>query len=387
MVSEIQILVNRLRVSYLHTHIHEEVPPDIQLPGAFVSRLCDLQPIRSLDVTLPFEIPVDRNKVEWQFWSKVSERRDLRPLSPHSASDRDEAERLRKAMVPLRHRAGLKVSSFERPLLEAFLHPFGWVLLATADLTWQQGIPLDDAVEALDELQRTPASVLLGNAEYPATLDTAAKVAAQEVSRELAGDPAWTGGSHRLATVIDGSVDSTPATMPSAGGAVHRALHHLSSGQSVLTNPEVAFVARWNEDTSAFSWIPTDLVYMLGRGTSIVLPQAIEERPRVPGIDTAGRHRRMALLVSYLAAALGLIQSRPQPSQGGYRDVWAEKAGDRLARLFGPTPAGLDYWGLEARSFLQKTDAVHYVEEIRREAKKRGEGKLFPRCPPPDKYL
>ncbi|WP_331729231.1 hypothetical protein OG592_43525 (plasmid) [Streptomyces avidinii] len=355
--SEIEIKVSRLRVTYLATRIHERVTQDIALPGAFRRRLQTLEPVEGLQVTLPFEVPVDPGDVAWKFWAAAMEK-DSRVRPPFSDSD---TQWLFRHRMPLRHQATL-TAPFESPRLEALLHPFGWIVLATADLTWQEPVPLEEAAEALDERAAQGAEVTVGSSRHQATFATAAGRAADALSAHLAGDTSSTLPGHRLVTVIDGSVNVEPTDMPPSQGAVQCALDKLSCGHGGPSQPALAFVARWDY-MGNFTWNPEDLVYMLQGGTSVVLPKAVTSRPSpsAPEEDTAGRHRRFALMLAYLSANAGLIRARPHNQV--LQDLAKEDA-NRLARLYGPWRADADYWGLEPQSYLHKTDAISDIESL-----------------------
>ncbi|MFI1700296.1 hypothetical protein ACH419_30540 [Streptomyces bobili] len=366
---------------------------DVGLPGAFVSRLCDLQPVKDLIIELPFPVPVDHRDPEWLFWKMITERNNLRPpASLGSAGEaRQEADRLFKHMMPLRHRPEVTASSFDTPTLEAFLHPFGWVLLATADLVWNPAVPLREAVQSLTERQADTARITLPSSDghsiittQDATVATAAEATADVLSERLAHDPSWLVEGHRLVTVIDGDVNPPLppfAPMPRAGSPIHQAMHQMSSDATYMPPLKDAFVARWDNNGS-FAWIPTDLVYMLGLGTSVVLPQAVAKRPDARADSTSGRHRQLALLLTYLSATVELIKSRT-PGGPDHFEFWAEKAANHLTRLFSPTPVGRDYWGLESRAYLKKTGTIALINAIR---SSRGESPLTPRYEPPNTY-
>ncbi|MFI6447850.1 hypothetical protein [Kitasatospora sp. NPDC050543] len=352
--------VSRLRVSYVDTRIHEKVR-DIGLPGAFVSRLHHPEPVRDLPVTLPFEMPGRRedreDDVEWRFWSAVTGDGRLRP-----PASRPEADKLFQSRVPLRHQAVL-TSALDTPRLEAFLHPFGWVLLATADVIWQRPVSLEEAAIALDSLQEDPAEVTLGGAQHPATLATATAKAAEALSQRLADDDPWARlPAYRLVSVIDGKIDVAPTNlMPQRNSVVHQTLHQLSCGGPVLTKPQDCFVARY-DSSGYFNWDTSDLVYMLDRGAAVVLQQAVAWRPSAKAESTSGRHRRLALLLTYLSANAGLVRSK---SRDGVLRDWAKDCASRLARLYGPEEAAADYWGLEARSYMCRTGAIDAIESTR----------------------
>ncbi|MFJ4980814.1 hypothetical protein ACIP6X_36835 [Streptomyces coeruleorubidus] len=367
------VAVQHLRVSYVTSRVYDKILLEIREPGAFVSRLCDLAPVGGLDISLPFRVPVEARDPAWQFWAEVAERRKtLRPPADFPDGDsRREAENLRRHMVPLRHEPGFdvitNVSNPEvvKPKLEAFLYPFGWVTLATASLKWAEPVSLTDAAEALAaiETQETVA-VKVGDLRIPSTLAASVDVAADELQKHLvidSKDAGWALDSpYRLVTVIEGLPDGNP-TMPSPGGSLHLALNELACGEDPPLPPGDALVPRFRKDIKKFDWNPTDLVYMLACGAAVVLPKAITKHPRGGAESAAERHRRFALHLVFLSAALGLIQSRPE--SGGPDDLqdWAKKAGDTLGRHFGPTPADARFWGLESRSYVRRTYAEHTV--------------------------
>ncbi|MFE1391104.1 hypothetical protein ACFW5M_33830 [Streptomyces albogriseolus] len=378
-----EIKVNRLQVSYIATRIHHDVCRELKEPGSFVTRLCKPQPVRGLEVTLPFEVPVNqREDVAWQLWSKVARRPDLRPPSELGdiSKQRDEGDRLRKRLVPLRHRMRLSAPGsatppfLERQSAEAFLHPFGWVVLSTVDVAWPkaESVSLEEAVNQLAEWENQPAWVAIGNTQHKTTLANAQEDAADILARKLAdkGTPWSPDCGHRVATVIDAPDPiEFPADMPPPGGPLHQALHKLSWGKGTALKPGEAFVAHYSD--GEFRWIPSDLVYMCGVGTAIFLPEAIANyshtKKRALALQeetTSTRHRRMTLLITYLSAAAGLVQSAPDRESHGDVADWASRAAGYLSDLFAPKPAAAHFWGLETRRFLERTGGKWDVEDL-----------------------
>ncbi|WP_157852764.1 hypothetical protein RFN58_19960 [Streptomyces iakyrus] len=375
---EAAVSVRHLRVSYVTARIHDKVDLELRRPAAFVSRLCDLQPISGLQVGLPFRVPVEKRDPAWQFWSHVAEKPKLRPPADFhdTATSRAQAEQLRKHLVPLRHEAGLEINvgddvpEIVKSGLEVFLHPFGWTPLATVSLKWPQPIPVMDAIQALNALESHESAIVsLGGARRRVSLAAAVDVAADLLSDRLVTDEDDTGWSmdtaYRLATVIEGSPNSNPA-MPEAGEALHLALNSLACGEEPPLPPQEALLPQYRKDSNRFAWSPTNLVFMLGCGTSVVLPEALSKHPHGLAESAAERHRRLALHLSYLAAATGLIRSIP--ATGGADDLrdWARHASFSLGRHFAPKPADTRFWGLETRAFLDKTDAQGDVQRLRK---------------------
>ncbi|MER6309280.1 hypothetical protein [Streptomyces sp. NPDC001657] len=370
------ISVHHLRVSYVTSRIYDKIHLDIRAPAAFVSRLCDLKPVGGLEVELPFRVPVETRDPAWQFWAQISERKKhLRPPAdfPNLDSRRREAENLRKHMVPLRHKAKLDIATTPppkvvKPKLEAFLYPFGWVTLATASLKWAEPVSLSDAADALGALETHEAVVAtVGGSQNHTTLATAADTAADELQRHLvidSDDEGWSLDTpFRLVTVIEGTPNGIP-TMPQAGESLHLALNQLACGENPPLSPHDALVPRYRKDIKRFSWNPADLVYMLGCGAAIVLPNTITKHPRGAEESAADRHRRLALHIAFLAAATGLVASRPESDGPDDLRDWAKNAGRTLGRHFGPTPADARFWGLETRSYVTKTEAERTVGEL-----------------------
>ncbi|MGX1266872.1 hypothetical protein [Streptomyces phaeoluteigriseus] len=363
------VLVRRLRVSFLSVRVHDKVKDSLGLPGAFMRCLRELQPIEGLYLELPFPTPVDQDDVEWLFWSKITERKGLRPpaaLGQANQEDRKEARRLWRAAMPLRYQAEIVAPSFQTPRLEAFLHPFGWVTISTADLAWDPPVALGDAVVALNNQQGSSADVIMrlgdgssSDLAKTATVATASDVLTNLLSDRLATDQTSPMEGHRLVTIIDGRIDGL-RSMPGQSGPLFKALHRMTVTNGQTPHPKDAFVARW-DFTGRFGWIPTELIYMLGPGTSVVLTDAVNNRPPVRAESTAGKHRQLALLISYLLATSGLIKSRAPDSPPDLEPL-AKVACGRLTRLFLPDPPGAQYWGLEAQAYLEKTGTIPAIE-------------------------
>lgn len=349
--------VSRLRISYVTSRVHS-AKTSIGRPNAFIDHLLRLGQgghvtiPAGLEASLPFNAD---DPVAWEFWEATKEATKpggrLRP-----PANLDEAKALFAARIPLRHQAKLILqppSSFQDPRLEALLHPFGWTILVTVDLTWEHPVPLQDAAQVLDDHQSEPAQVLLQNSILDTTIREAADEAADELSRLLATDRSWSPGVHRLATVISGLVDLEPVIAAPRGGEVLKALHQLACGTTPPPDPAHALIPRW-DGARSFIWDPGDYVYMLRAGTSVLLPRAVALRPAAVERTTRGRHRRLALLLACLSANAGLVHVDPGTANS-VCSSWAEKNALWLGRLYGPASPAADYWGLESRSYLDKS--------------------------------
>jgi len=225
--------VTRLRVSRIATHIHDKLQT-IGQPVAFATQLVSLEPVRGLQVGLPFGhgLPVDTD-----FWSRIAERPLTVPVPENVAP------KLRRAGVPLRYRGTLAAAA-EVPRLEAHLHPFGVVTMTTIDLSWPAPVPLEQVWQQANQLEDEPATVTVADAERTTTLRQAAVEAAQSIVDRLTdpgqGEPLVL-PPHRLATVISGVIDQPPTAMPAANSPMHLALHHLSAGDQVVAEPKTAY--------------------------------------------------------------------------------------------------------------------------------------------------
>ncbi len=342
--------VRRLRLTYLATRVHDKLR-EIGEPEAFAARLVNRAPVLGLKVSLPFGPGL---AVDNRFWSAVAERGlDDEPTT-------DVARALRRAGIPLRHRAGLEVEGVETPRLEAHIHPFGVVTLTAVDVLWSDPVAIVDAWQRVASVEDHAATVTVGGTEHPTTLVEAAGAAADALL-DILGTPGaatWRVADHRLATAIEGTASAATEAMPPARGPVHTALHRLSRGGAAVAEPGRAFVAQWSG--ADFAWAPGRLVYMLDAGTSVV---AADAGAGLPVVSLGGRHRHLTLLLAHVMASVGLIRAAPTASSR-YFSEWAKKAADRLGRLYGPAVAS-DEWGLETRMFLTSTGAVADVEAMR----------------------
>jgi hypothetical protein len=150
--------------------------------------------------------------------------------------------------------------------------------------------------------------------------------------------------------------------MPQANQPLHVALDRLAAEATVPANPERALVSRWNG--TAFTWSSLDLVYMKDLGTSLVATAALASRPLSPEATTQARHRCLSLLLAHLAPSAGLVRAAPTTNSQYLRE-WAHRASMRLSRLYGPAPAGADYWGLETRHYLINNSLCQEIERVR----------------------
>lgn len=368
---EIAVKVQRLRVSYFAAHMHEHVH-DVLDPSVFTQRLCDLASVDRLKVQLPFKTPVDRADVAWRFWSRITDRKEQLSPPEKNPNPYSEATFLRKRLVPLRSPGEIEIGDrqtpphFEDPRLEAFLHPFGWVVVVTVGFVWVNAVPLSQAVQDLNDLEyEGTVRIKVGRRWSDSPLAMAAENYANSLSKRLADDEAWVWEpENRLATVIDATVDGAPTEMPSVNDPLHRALHGLSWGDNPAVDPADAFVARYRSTSGKFDWVPTDLVYVLGVGTSSLLLQAVADRSRARGKGSTARwHRHLTLLQMYLSGTVGLIRSRPDVDGREDRKSWSKLAAERVLRLCIPDPAAPEYWGLETRRYLERTNSMAQVEQ------------------------
>lgn len=381
----VKVQVSRLRISYVGTRIHGAATA-ISGPNAFAGHLLRLgragPPVTiaaGLEATLPFD---SDDPVAWSFWEAAKEAATKPGGRLRPPANLAEAKALFAARIPLRHRAKLFLqpsSSFQAPRLEALLHPFGWVALATVDLVWEQPVSLQEAAQMVDVHEADAAQILLASSLLDTTVAESADATAGRLSQLLANDEPWSPGVHRLATVISGTVDPDPSVPAPRGGDLLKALHQLAGGTAPLPDPTYTLVPRW-DGARRFIWDPGDYVYMLRAGTSVVLPRAVALRPAAKGEGTSGRHRRLALLLACLSANAGLVHVNPG-SQNQVAQAWATKNAFWLGRLYGPQSPAADYWGLECRSYLDMSPIKPAIEKLLG-------GELFaaPGVQSPDRY-
>jgi hypothetical protein len=261
-----------------------------------------------------------------------------------------EATKLRRSTVPLRHSGSLRAGA-TKPRLEVFLHPFGWVVQATVDLVPPEPLPLPDVPGVLATAEAAEAEVGIGTVAVPTTVGSVMDAASTAVEQIL-GDPAGAaveGAAHRLVSVIDATSAAPPAAMPAAASLLHLLVHRLSAGGAALPAPQDAFIPRWT--AGSFVWAPAELVYIVDRGTSVLTRTSLESGPWNEQESSSGRHRRLGLLIAHVSASAAVVRAGRDAGPGFLSD-WARQAADRLGRLYGPAPAASDYWGLEARHLI-----------------------------------
>lgn len=354
------VQVTRLRISYTAGRIHDRLE-EIGGPAAFERLLANPQPVRGLQISVPFG---DGLQVETEFWAQIAETSLSTPVSVELAT------KLRRAGVPLRYRGSLVTAEdtggVEVPRLEAHLHPFGVAVMATVDLAWPEPLTLGDEVtQRVQELGDMPAAMSVAGQETVTTLGQAATLAAESLVRLLTTGgqgTAWDVSPHRLTTVISGAIAELRTAMPTARSPLHLALHWLSADDKVqgLPPPARAFVPQW--DGAGYSWPPSSLVYMLKSGTSTVsseaaVPKRTGEEPR-----TADRHRLLLLQLAYITALSGLVHA-DQTSKSPYFPEWAKAAAHHLGRLYGPA-GEYAIWGLVPQVLMTRTDVNTNIKRI-----------------------
>jgi hypothetical protein len=347
------VFASMIRVSYVAGQIHDRLQV-IGQPGAFADRLRTLEPLHGLEVTLPMahDIPVDTT-----FWLRIADKQQLdAPLSMTVAAD------FRRSGIPLRHRASLLAPpEITMPRLELHVHPFGVMAISSVDLSWSQPRPLTEVPAELTNAEAKPASVGVGAETRECLVREAASLAASRTVRLMSDPNEGTTRvipTHRIVTVISGTLSEPLQTLPTPNSPLHLALHQLSSGGSIVAQPSSAFVAQWSG--LGYDWPSTSLLYMLDRGTAL-LAKEFAETTLGPGDEaTSARHRRNVLLVAYISALTGLIQAADM-NQPSYFREWAKTAGKTLGRLFGPGSVYKD-WGLLPRAYLTRTGLAEDVE-------------------------
>lgn len=337
-----------MRVSYVSTLIHDHLDPVVGLPTAFETLLSSPTSVLGVDVTLPYaaDTPIDR-----AFWSMAMDGRDLA-----GPVDAKLANKLRKAGVPLRHRAGLDIAGVGGPTyLEVHVHPFGVVAIATTDLISAAPQPVTNAGQAVDTMQTGPATATVAGTTIATTPERAAADAAAHIVGLLAkpGGTQWADPpDYRIVSIIDGTPQ--PQSMPPVSGAIHTALHDLCRGTPPPGPPLDLFVPRWRG--GKFAWSPTELGYMLDRGMA-----AWSAPARRPGVTAGERHRQLVLLVAHVTAAVGLAHASATSVAPTFRQ-WAIGAAQRVGRLYGPTDPMQQ--GLEARLYVVNTGAQQVIDNV-----------------------
>lgn len=352
--------VSHLRISYVSTRVHDRLG-GIGKPGAFAKAFVSLPEISGVALSLPFT-PDD--PVNLRFWSALytgsAERQIALPIQQQAA------RLMLKRGVPLRHAASLSVDGgapVTSARLEAHLRPFSIVAFSTIDLVWDDPVLLAEACGIVNDLGSRGARLGVGGQERDATMSSATDVAADLLVEMLAepGGTTWQHGTHRVATVIKGDFDPLPAAMPAAGDDIHGALNRLALGESGLPDPVDAFVAQWNGAT--FGWAPTDLVYMLAPGTSILSPEKAANPPPNPRSALGARHRRAVLVLTFLTSAIELIRAAAEVDYDLF-DAWSGWMANAVGRLYAPNIANFE-WGLEARAYVRRANALGVVGAAR----------------------
>jgi hypothetical protein len=349
-MSEIQ--VRRLRVSYVAGRIHDHIR-EIGGEQAFARRLADLAPVCGLAVDLPFAADL---ATDHGFWRSIAER-DL----PVPLSERD-AGHCRRSGVPLRWRGRMEAASAVAPRIEAHLHRFGVVAIATVDLEWDEAMGLQEVARRVDALQGQASTVHVGDQSLRTTVPSAATEAVGALMSSL-GDPqgsSWDVPGHRLVTVIEGvGGESDVGAMPTAGSPLHVSLHRLAGGDDAIATPAAAFVAQFTN--AGYGFPPARMVYMLNKGTAALLHTALAREPQNP--QTASTwHRERTLLTAYVSALAGLVTASPASSNVMF-PAWAATAAKMLARLYGPGRGYLE-WGRFPAELLRRTGSASAVGQV-----------------------
>lgn len=345
--------VTSLRISYVAARSHSRIEI-LGRPDLFERHLIDPQPVAGLLVGRPFAPGLAADLLLWSDLSEVD--LDGGPL------DEAAAKRLRRAGVPLRHAATVAADAVERGSLEIHLLPYGVAAIVTAELVWPQGLALAEAWTAAAQVSGAPVDITVASTTRSVPLEDAADAAVELVLGMVGGADGQTStvSTHRIATVVDGSVVQPPAALPTPSGPVHTALHRLSGGGDTLGDLALALVPQWSG--TSFTFPPASLVYMIDVGTAAWLPHQLaagaQQRPSL-----GDRHRRATLLVAHLASSVALIRAQVAKTRSVYFESWAKDAANRLARLFGPkTPSLAD--GLAVRWYLERTSSRPDVEQV-----------------------
>lgn len=347
-----RVEVTAIRASYLTVCVHDQLSSALGSDEQFVQRLVDLKDIRRQQVGLPFakDLPVDS-----RFWSKVAEEAVQVPVSP------EKAKRLRRHFVPLRW-ADAVVTGKVLPRIEAHLHRFGVVAIATVDLTWETPVPFEEVWSRLAEAESQGLRAALGTHTQftDTTVRDASRAFAMSLAEEIQDEPAsiFTEPlTRRIVTVIDGKSDAPFQEMPPANSPFHIALHHLASGEDVIAAPAAAFVPQWN--MAGYVFPPSRMMYTLSAGSASLIESAI--RPPSGELYASNWHRERTLITAYVCALADLVESAPQSTSGAFR-AWAGLAAQTLARLYGPSRDYLE-WGQYPAAILTRTGAITAVRD------------------------
>jgi hypothetical protein len=347
--------IRRLRMTYVASRAHGAVRA-IRLPRTFEAQLLQPEEVSGLQVDLPWTS--DSNDTNRAFWSHVAEVALIR--APKSA---EEAARLRRQTVPLRHRAQLN-GPLAGTRLEIFMHPFGWTVLATCDIDISESEPSGSVLEAVVSSENVEVQAAVGDWRWTGAFGEAAEAVADGL-RDIIGDSGaalWNLDAHRLISVIDAELRVAPTSMPGSTDELLSLMHSMSLGGSARGRPPFAFVARWTGQ--GFDWAFQDLVYVGSRGTAIALLDSATKQARSVSETTSSRHRRQSLLVAHVLTSATLAKAATESGDQFIRE-WGRQAADRVGRLYAPTPADSEYWGLEAQQLLKATGADAFAAAIR----------------------
>lgn len=349
-MSEIQ--ARRLRVSYVAGRIHDQVR-EIGGEQSFARRLVDLAPVCGLAVDLPFAPDV---ATDHGFWRSIAERDLAVPLSERDAGH------CRRSGVPLRWGGRMQAPGTVAPRLEAHLHRFGVVVIATVDLMWDDAVSLSEAARRVEALGSLDGTIQVGAHTIGTTVASAA-IASADALISIIGDPqgrAWTMPAHRLVTVIDGvGGEFDVGAMPAAGSPLHVALHRLAGGDDAIASPSAAFVAQFT--SAGYGFPPARMVYMLNKGTAALLQTALAREPQRPQTASSW-HRERTLLTAYVGAHAELVAASSESSNVMF-PAWADTAAKMLARLYGPGRAYLE-WGRFPADLLRRTGSTAAVKNV-----------------------
>lgn len=345
------VRVTRLRVSRIAGHIHDRIRV-IGDPDGFENQLTNPQEVRGLRVSLPFAPDLHTDK---SFWDMAAEKSLTIPLA--------NARKASSASVPLRYRAQLNAPA-ETPRLEAHIHPFGVVAMATVDLTWPDPVAIEDLPKRVSEIESQEVEVNVADGTRRTTFDQVAVAACEEVVKRLTDDGvgnSWPAQEHRLVTIVSGNYEDWPEEMRDLPAPLCKALHFLSAGGQIISNPANAFVPQW-AGSQQYVWPVNSLIYMLDSGTTVMASDDGGWAPRSE--SNADRHRRHLLTLSYLIALGGLVRVYANgDTDSTYFEAWSRGAADRLARLFGPAGC-YRQWGLIPQAFLSRTGASEDIEKL-----------------------
>lgn len=346
--------VARLRLSQIAACAHDAIVT-VGAPNAFEAHLVQPQPVNGVDLERPFAPGLSADLALWSDLAGI--RLDGGPVNAAGA------KALRRAGVPLRHRAEASVDdpTVERASLELHVHPFGVAAILTADLAWPGGLPLDQVWPAVEALLDAATTTVVAGRTRTAPLGEGADAATASLIEAIGGPAGTTTAwpSHRVVTPVDGMGAGVPAALPVPEGPVHVALHHLSGGGPVLSTLGKSLVPQWNNTDFVFT--PATLVYMIDVGTATWQPDRLMAGPGVHP-SMGDRHRRTTLLIAHLAASVALIHAS-SGSPSVFFGEWARLAALRIGRLYGPeTPSPAD--GLAVRWYVERTSARPLIEAV-----------------------